>query len=132
MNITEAQRIAIDQIAIEAHRLDEGVRHDLGTDPHDWSKLFDHAADWSRKDGDEAHALLRDGLATRTLAALGLQTWEVLNQTGDAVFAIVRATDEQAAIDAARQDPHVAKRMELAGSFIAMPVTYATTDADKP
>ena len=128
MNITEAQRIALDQIAIETHNLDEGVRHDLGN-PHDWTNTFDRVANWTRKDGNEEHALLWDDLAARVRAVLDLQTWEVINQTGDVVFAVVRAHNEQGAIDAARQDPHVANRMRLAGRIDAIAVTYATTDA---
>lgn len=54
-----------------------------------------------------------------------MQTYELANQTGDVVFAIVQATGEQAAIDAARQDPRVAKRMESANQIIAVAVTYA-------
>ena len=70
MNITEAQRTALDEIALEARALDEGVRDDLSTDPHDWANAFDHAANWSRKDGDEEHAMLWDDLAARVRAVL--------------------------------------------------------------
>lgn len=70
MNLTDTQRFALDQIALEAHDLDEGVRHDLSTDPCDWANTFDRAADWSRKDGDGEHAALWDDLAARTRAVL--------------------------------------------------------------